>query len=524
MVNNTIKASVTASSGTEYSFPEKTPEFLASTSNCGICFSGGGTRSLAACMGQMRALNELGVLQNARYISCVSGGSWASAAYTYYRAGPADDTELLGKDPGAPEMREWGAEDWSNSLKTTHLGYPATADFAQTLKKNLEHKSHNEAWIDAVGEIYFRPYGLDSRHYFSYSSEVVNAIIRENTDLQPGLSADQFILPRENRPFLIINATLLWPVEALHKVSRVLQQFTPLYVGNPFLLQLEEKYIFEKPTTMQTGGGFLDTFAFQSGGPNAAAGEWLEMPAPEEPFSIWHASGISSSAYGYDAARVDFKSVVPQVNYWPVSESDASQSIVAEQYISDGGNLENLGIMALLQRQVETIVVFENSNVPISKDEKGNVVIDSVVTSLFGVQNEAYPNNQVFEKDELLPLLDALWQAKTSGDLCVAQTVHNTVENSWYGIKHYRVKILWVYNAPVDNWIAELSTEVQSDVHQGIKGEGPLTDFPNYKTLDEDGFLSIRLSAYQVSTISNMFSWSMQKNAAAFRDFLPPAE
>lgn len=74
-----IKATVTASSNNHYNFPEQTTDFLASTTNCGICFSGGGTRAMSAAMGQMRGLNNLGVLKNARYISCVSGGSWASA-------------------------------------------------------------------------------------------------------------------------------------------------------------------------------------------------------------------------------------------------------------------------------------------------------------------------------------------------------------------------------------------------------------------------------------------------------------
>ena len=68
VVTENIKASVVASSGKNFNFPEQTPEFLASTSNCGICFSGGGTRSLSASMGQMRGLEQLGILKNARYI------------------------------------------------------------------------------------------------------------------------------------------------------------------------------------------------------------------------------------------------------------------------------------------------------------------------------------------------------------------------------------------------------------------------------------------------------------------------
>ena len=49
----------------------------------GIAFSGGGTRSAAASLGELRALHDLGWLARARHISANSGGSWAAVPYTY---------------------------------------------------------------------------------------------------------------------------------------------------------------------------------------------------------------------------------------------------------------------------------------------------------------------------------------------------------------------------------------------------------------------------------------------------------
>ena len=69
--------------------------------NTGVCFSGGGTRSMAATIGQLRGLNALKMISNIDYISCVSGGSWASGVYTYYKtnppggAGPINDEQFL---------------------------------------------------------------------------------------------------------------------------------------------------------------------------------------------------------------------------------------------------------------------------------------------------------------------------------------------------------------------------------------------------------------------------------------------
>src|SRR6188472_2466948 len=60
----------------------------------GIAFSGGGTRSASATVGQLRGLEQNGWLAQVRYMTAVSGGSWAAVPYTYSRNISA--AELLG--------------------------------------------------------------------------------------------------------------------------------------------------------------------------------------------------------------------------------------------------------------------------------------------------------------------------------------------------------------------------------------------------------------------------------------------
>ena len=110
---------------------------------------------------------------------------------------------------------------------------------------------------------------------------------------------------------------------------------------------------------------------------------WLPMPRPSEPFSIWHASGISSAAYGYDFAKFDQKWGLPQMTYWAAERSAESAKLAREQKFSDGGNLENLGVMALLQRGVERIVIFVNSSTPIVGSD-GGTQLDADIGPLFG--------------------------------------------------------------------------------------------------------------------------------------------
>ncbi|MGH1426477.1 MAG: hypothetical protein ACRBEE_00945 [Arenicella sp.] len=519
-----IKASVTASTNSQYNFPEQTTEFLAATTNCGICFSGGGTRAMSAAMGQMRGLNNLGILKNARYISCVSGGSWASSVYTYYKSGPSNDNELLGTSPNSSERLTWTLTDWTNNLASYNLAYPATSDFRNTLLGYMDKHPINMAWSYAVRDVFFQPFGLDDANYFSLDSTSVDNALNANKTLQPNWSSDNFDITQSDRPYLIVNGTLMWPIEVGHTVNRVLVQFTPLYTGNPFALQLKEKHLLEKPSTLNTGGGVLDSYAFGSSGPNTAPGKALEMPEPTVPFSIWHASGISSTAYGYDFAKYHvIEGYIPQMNYWAVTDSSESQSETAMQYFADGGNLENNGIMAMLQRKVEKIIVFVNSETPISKNAKGTIVIDSDMPSYFGLQNAAFPNNTLFESSEYQTLLDGLWESnKTQNGLAMHSQTYTTIENTWFGTPSYSVEVLWVYNSPVQKWIDTLSPDMQATVNEGISGKGPLKNFPNYSTIGEEWFHLVELSAPQVSTIADMFAWSIEQNASTFEALLAP--
>src|SRR5262245_56451049 len=51
----------------------------------GIAFSGGGTRAATAAIGQLRGLQRNGWLDRVRYMTAVSGGSWAAVPFTYSR-------------------------------------------------------------------------------------------------------------------------------------------------------------------------------------------------------------------------------------------------------------------------------------------------------------------------------------------------------------------------------------------------------------------------------------------------------
>lgn len=289
-----ITANVFSTADNESYFPEQHTPLINRTGDCGICLSGGGTRSLAAAMGQLRGLHNLGLLSGTRYISSVSGGSWAAAIYGYYKSGATNDSELLGQGPSSLERSTWTLKEWTDNLSPFNLAAPATKSFLSDFLK--QPKKDNLTWINTVRDTFFSPFGLDLPNYFSLDHDSVSAILEANRDSQPEWNHDQFDISNDERPYLIINAVILWPVNKKlfhHKNShRIPIQFTPLYVGNTHHIELSNS---PEQSNMNFGGGFISPYALGSSGPNSSPGQNRVMPQPENPFSLWHASGISSS-------------------------------------------------------------------------------------------------------------------------------------------------------------------------------------------------------------------------------------
>jgi hypothetical protein len=147
----------------------------------GIAFSGGGTRSASATLGQLRGLEQNGWLARVCYMTAVSGGSWAAVPYTYSRNIPL--TELLGDtkplDPKTIETVPSGT--WPRPELTMRV---ATWDDASAVDMSTSGK----------------PLG------------------------------DFFTMDAADRPFLIVGGTLVKP-NGLDYPRLIPVEYTPLYTG-----------------------------------------------------------------------------------------------------------------------------------------------------------------------------------------------------------------------------------------------------------------------------------------------------
>ena len=266
--SGSIRALVTVSEQENYDFPEIAQGIVEPTN--GVCFSGGGNRALSAATGQMRALCALGLLPSIQYVSCVSGGSWFSTPFTYYRSGPGSDEQFLGAVVSDGDRDRWSFEDWGYG-DPFYIGTAATQSILDEVKKGVEKGLHaHTLWQNAVGSVYFEPFGLyDSTSYrfFNLSAASVGEVLSNNRQTQPGWSAQDFDTARVGRPYLIVKGTLIWPTGDLDRLNKVLMEFTPLYIGNPFLLSISDPR--NTSSTREIGGGFVESFAFQSTGPTS---------------------------------------------------------------------------------------------------------------------------------------------------------------------------------------------------------------------------------------------------------------
>jgi hypothetical protein len=542
-------------------FPEEElPGWPYDTTATGICFSGGGNRALSAAMGQMRGLRALGLLRKARYISCVSGGSWASTAYTFLPSFIGDD-DFLGHnlEPAQIHWSELG------NFPPNCLGNSATYslwDSLEYMKKTGVPK--DERWLRTVGYIVLKPYGkTDTNPYglnninwfFTWNDETRQEILNNN----PGFQANFYTVENEDRadrrPFLIANGTWIWPPSFLGHENRIPIEFTPLYAGIP------RRYEFPvKNETVVIGGGYVESFAFDSTVQPQSSGQsnLVAVTLSSLPFNLSDMAGISSAFFAAAADDWDEQEWNPQFKYWPLS-TGGYQNISTSQYtFGDGGVLDNTGILALLARRVPNIIVFANSETPIKKEWGDHIQVDDMLPPLFGYEpfskfhpyrqyppdsRDPWKNLKVFKSEDFFTLTSNLYEAYQQGKTVMYRQEYEIETPNFFGIDYggQKVNILWVYNNRVDAWQKQISDPLVQEYlaeGQGMFAHGPLKDFPNYSTAFDDVViwnpftwkLFGDLNPPQVNMLANLSHWNIttddtgplgQPNSEVFKAMFP---
>ncbi|MEL6537743.1 MAG: hypothetical protein AAFQ98_20140 [Bacteroidota bacterium] len=500
----------------------------------GICFSGGGTVSAALIAGYLQGLEELGLTDQLGYISGVSGGSWGSTPYTFLPEKLSDE-EFLGPKHEPSELRGWRLR-WR---KRGSLVRAVTK--AQIANKTvLNAIFRNEAFSRAVGEIFLRPFGIDSppklgkqKRYFASTPEVLNDILTRNTLLEKG----DFVLMRKDRPFLIINGVVYVPKgEEESKQGGDFHElpfeFTPLYCGSSV------RYPFPGKDGQIIGGSYIESMGFDAE-LESVEDEAIVRVKSETPFSICDPMGTSGAVVA--KLLVEYKSglklLFPQYRYSnPIHPEGGTKTYE----FGDAGLLENLGIIPLLVRQVKSIVLFSTApfdihhpTLKVDISERAERLFGfNQIAALFGApvydldpRSETYLKRikdprplQVFPEEDFASVEKALQDSKKSGGPVSFSGTLRVLENGFLGVKGgWECQVMFLCVDKCTRWEEQLPRALKRRI--GRLGF-TLRTFPIIRVFVQNPPYVIQLTRTQANLLGNLGYWMVKEKAAILRKMM----
>ena len=518
-------------------FPEQGySQYSASSYLWAACFSGGGPRSFAASLGQMRGLNAVGVLPFFGAISCVSGGSWFGVPFSFAPADSFSVTELLGDVTAPGDITLGGLQ----SIPDTCLGsallnltdLALEAEIAYYLWEYHRGKlPFDKIWARILNDLILAPFALDDKStYFSLDLATVNQIVANN----PGLAQTNFYTLRDNQPYIFAGGTQIYPSAAASPrgdlvrslpparsraargavglTGQILRHFeySPAYVGTSQL------FSGAGCGGADFGGGFLQSFGFDSPAPTSAPQQNLaQVTTPAFQFLLSDVIGSSSAAIAGFLDEYGLDAVFPEFSYWPLV--DIGQEEACTYSFGDGGILENTGIVSLLRRQYKVIFAFVNSPYPVGSTEDGCYKgVDGQITRLFGfIPPNDFGNSQdtqIFPSGQFDTVLSGLTQSKQAKGIVFAAGAFTIQTPNNFGLEPYagdgQVLIFWMYNDLNQSWASQLN----GDVQKLLGSSDPfnyLANFPNYNTVGQNDFELLLLSPQQINLLADMWSYNI---------------
>ncbi len=523
----TLDASVLPlSSVSEAAQPE---ELKAPPDSIGLCLSGGGSRALTCAMGQLRALHDLGLMDQVFAISSVSGGTWANSLYTYLPVS-ISDSDFLGEPVLDPQsITVFGSYPTAlDQLPPNSLGWVPTRlgvlrDLGEILKLKYEWKYPNsELWQGLIGHSVLGDFGLwqpdkqkghFDQHYFSWTKaylQLPHGTLARN----PQLNVGDFYTVERKRPYMVFNTAMF--------IDDSTDADLAPFEAN-FMLGVRQP--FPQAGSSTIGGGFVSSMAMAGSYLKDLGSSNVSVTAPAHPFTLADIVGCSSAAFAQELEEThpELEGVVPRYDYFPIT----NRSTVPTQLkrFADGGSLENLGLNVMLARGMARLLVGVNTDQGV-RMEDGEIVVSSDIPPLFGLQPyvkgkgyvpyahdsgkgavRLFRHNQVFATTAFTDLQTALWHQRCNKLPVVVKQSLTTLPNSWYGVRGGdQVDVLWMVNDMVESWWDQLSWEVRGAID--VAGRGA---FPLYNT-----FTQLELNATAVNALAHLWCWNLAS------DWSPP--
>ena len=352
-------------------FPEKilVPTIKNSTNLIGLCYSGGGARSLTCMIGYMRAMLRIkrkdgkNLYESANYVSTVSGGSWFHSIYTLARKRGYTVQNLLGtgrlpKDITLTNLQNDNFQNINDDSKCSFIGARAsTMNIITNIIKyvGVSNNILNRWWNYAVGITFLSPYGinLDAPIALDYASA------SNIYEINPSITFPEYPMPGD--PFWLCNTCVLYkPLTDYGFYTNMVM--TPIYSG------LCQQFTIGSNTI---GDKWIETFATDSYAPS----ETITKPTCTTPttvnvksakngqsisLSIKDMIGASSAVLAdilYEKIPINsLEKFNNKISLWNFNKNNI------EVQLSDAAFADNSGMLSLLSRNVTKIIYFNNTS------------------------------------------------------------------------------------------------------------------------------------------------------------------
>jgi hypothetical protein len=538
-------------------FPEWDELRTARPKDFAVAFSGGGTRSASASVGQLRGLAQNGWLKHVRYAASVSGGTWANAAFAFTQY---SDEMFLGA-PCEPDRLEWDglqhttAHSFNDAIANATLA-PARI-FAQVLTRvvganNAGAQAFLEKYgrgvLDALGvgaaelsgafdtmqtaEVQRReatfarflsdalladhlPDGLGQ--YFTWTAATEKALRDTNPDLAfpSGIAR-----PNPERPFMVAGASMLIKIPGYPQVGGPVE-YTPYYSGSrrQFEATLGGNYVWSaayathNPSRLTSGAtlrGYVRAKTRAAGRPFSVADVMASSGAAPE-FFLSGGSPDRFLGLANEAARY-----FPHFPSWAVRDTMPGPTRHNVPH-ADGGASDNLGLMNLLARQVRNILVFVNASEHYATSDDLRAICG---LGTRGGPKEDHGFCQAFPEFRWDEIQKSFRECEANGEALIhCGAGWNVLPNAFFNLQQYEdLNICFVFNYPIRNWWTRLSRDVQAHVpsYPGqvpSSGDRLLIRFPWLNTAFESThFMALAPAATQL--LSHLSCWALTNDTS----------
>ena len=360
-------------------FPEQELNAYKNRLDLGVCYSGGGTRSLLLSMGQMRFLNQAPYYSKIGYATSVSGGSWANTINSFSTEKEVGNLvgEIIPSSESSKYLTETNVPLMAEGAKKYEFGINLLINLIKAIspellkldavKKNAEKSKlidiltgalanvksipADRVWIDAVGSCYFQPNGLYNAQEieqmpFTLDQSSIKDLLENNGSIVDlfGHQGDNFRTTsmRDGTnlpPYYIANSLMLRPTDSTSLVNStyVGNEYTPLYTGAVYNGKWQKTFTYGP----LIGGGNIASYNYgmQSVGLKDA-NTVITMHQSNQPLtSLAVASGTSSSAFAgttsYVSGLFTWAEIVKHyISFFGGSDSESTEAQVAPSSIN----------------------------------------------------------------------------------------------------------------------------------------------------------------------------------------------